>query len=72
MADFIGQFEQGKEVQQKIKQIRDDSRKVVDCKFRLRAKVQAGIPKDEFYGLRKDDKKRLGMLYMKVNIDEWK
>ncbi|CAG8909801.1 unnamed protein product [Penicillium egyptiacum] len=59
MTDFIGKFEKGEEVPQKIKKIRDASRKVVDCQFRLRAKGKVGVPNGEFYGLRTDDQTRL-------------
>ncbi|KAF3904279.1 hypothetical protein AA313_de0207890 [Arthrobotrys entomopaga] len=53
IGDFIGSFSDYSHIPQKFESIMKASKKLMPCKFRLRALDQPGV-KDEYYGFRKD------------------
>ncbi|KAK6526456.1 hypothetical protein TWF694_005042 [Orbilia ellipsospora] len=53
IGDFIGSFPDYTHIPQKFEKIMEASKKLVPCKFRLRALDQPGV-KNEYYGFRRD------------------
>lgn len=52
LIDFIGMFDGFKHIPERVERIAQGSKKVVPCKFRLRAEDKDELGSDKFYGFR--------------------
>ena len=72
IGDFIGTFPGYTHIPRLFQSIKDETKKMVPCKFNLKANVQEGVGPDQYFGIRKDKhKKALRMLKLDYKIDGW-
>lgn len=60
IGDFIGTFQGFEDIPDRFRNITEKTKKKVQCKFRLRADEKQPVTSDQFYGMRKDEKKAMG------------